>query len=747
MNGNANGSTVKLPLKVRPVSGVAVAAGLLGVWGGFAAIATDLQSSDNYGIAEGAAAVARMLVGSEGHAAVNLLWAMPYATIAVAGIMLLLLLSYRLVINRYPYSGASFDIAQNAYGFRVAISGSLALLCDYTLTIAASDASAIDISLTALAVPEHLRVFIKIPAAFCLHAGVTYMVLRGIHESAKILLTIAGVFFITLVAITGIVVWGEATTVNTILVESAQHAQQAGVYLTIVAALQITLHSCSSFLGLEAVTNAVDNLKDRQHTANKIIMILVVTTTLPKVLMVLAYLAYFKGNIPVTTDNVFNIILGQGLKHYISPGFATVILVAQIVTAVGILVAAHVSASISGPNLINTLANRRALPIKWGRLSNNSYVPAYAVIGMNAVSFIIYALCQGNTSSILVFYSLAVFYSIYLTNSSAFIELMKGRKEVRWFKLIADGIVHSVAAMVGLSILGVNLWERRPYSFIIVLVIMVGTVVCSMVASHYNRFKLSSKERLHARPFNEAVRKAYAQERVLQTVVEGEGATRVERIQEHLLDGGVDVLGEPLPPPTDSGVYILGEPLPNEIGKEISYIILAGSRSPSVMHTVLKQIAEAMHLRDGRVLTFISVLSLDSTRKVSETGLKEIKAQGRDFGEELVLFARSHGVKARFVYIVHPNVADAAAALVLYLKQQLTIVQTIVTKIGTKKRGWVQAFITGTLHNATGNHIAEILEREAGLPITSAPYLVEDIHTLERDAHQIMEAIQAMAAA
>ncbi|HEX3980996.1 MAG TPA: amino acid permease, partial [Acidimicrobiales bacterium] len=138
-----------------------------------------------------------LVLGTAGVAALHLV--LPI-TIAIVGLLALLVISYRQVIDGYPHGGGAYAVSRANLGTGASQVAAASLVVDYTLTVAVSIAAGIA-SLTS-AFPSLSGA--TVPLCLAELAVLTVFNLRGLGETARAFLLPTFVFIVGLLAVIAI---------------------------------------------------------------------------------------------------------------------------------------------------------------------------------------------------------------------------------------------------------------------------------------------------------------------------------------------------------------------------------------------------------------------------------------------------------------------------------------------------------------------------------------------------------------
>jgi amino acid transporter len=215
-------------------------------FGGLAALSLDALSS----VAYGPEAIVLVLVAA-GSSALRL--TLP-VTIAITGLLTVLVVSYCQVIAVHPDGGGAYAVGKKDLGATVSLLAAASLVVDYVLTVAVSlAAGAASLASAFPSLAPHLL-------AMCLTGLVliTAVNLWGIAESARALMLPMVLF---LIAIFGVIAVGLVRSHPAAVVGTVQpiHISEA---LGVVLILKAFAAGCSALTGIEAIANGVPTFRE-----------------------------------------------------------------------------------------------------------------------------------------------------------------------------------------------------------------------------------------------------------------------------------------------------------------------------------------------------------------------------------------------------------------------------------------------------------------------------------------------------
>jgi amino acid transporter len=219
-----------------------------------AVFASDNLSSSAYATEE----IVRVLVPAVGIAAFSLV--VPI-TLAMLGVLAVLILSYRQTIKAYPTAGGAYMVTRDNFGILPAQVAGVALLTDYVLTVAVSVAAGVAALVSAFSALAPYAV----PLSVVFICAISYGNLRGVKESGRMFAMPTYFFILSMVLLLGVglgrLFFGDLPL--------AEHDQEGllrfgshnGGGLLMGASLFVVLHAFSSggaaVTGVEAISNGV----------------------------------------------------------------------------------------------------------------------------------------------------------------------------------------------------------------------------------------------------------------------------------------------------------------------------------------------------------------------------------------------------------------------------------------------------------------------------------------------------------
>ncbi len=259
-------------------------------------LAPDCISSSAYGSEE----ILRILVPVVGVAAFSLV--VPITGVILA-VLILVTLSYREVVQVYTRAGGSYVVARENLGPNIAQISAVALLIDYTVTVAVQTAAGTAALVSAFPAAGSYQVEISVVVVVLL----CYGNLRGIREAGR---TFALPVYFFILAMGTMIIWGLVKTATGSLPVLDLHRAGvvhlghpgAGIFAGagLFFVLQAYANGGSSLTGLEAISNGVSTFRPPEGiNARKVLVVM--SATLGSLVLGVTVLAHFSHAAPFSS--------------------------------------------------------------------------------------------------------------------------------------------------------------------------------------------------------------------------------------------------------------------------------------------------------------------------------------------------------------------------------------------------------------------------------------------------------------
>ncbi|MBT2286384.1 APC family permease [Paenibacillus polymyxa] len=429
----------------------------LGKWKALAILSSDALSSVAYGTEQ----ILLVLVAA-GFAA---LWYSVPISIAVLGLLVILIFSYRQTIFAYPTGGGAYIVAKDNLGTTSSLIAGGSLLVDYILTVAVSSSAGTDAITSAFPMLHDYSVVI----ALIMIVFLTIMNLRGVTESASVL-AIPIYLFIFSIAI--LIISGGIKFLAGGMEAAAPEFGTSLSHVSMFLLLKAFSSGCSALTGVEAVSNAIPNFKQPAEK-NAAGTLLLMGCILGAMFIGITLLAYGYGVKPDPKATVISQIaeatFGRGTMYFII----------QAVTALILFLAANTAYS-AFPLLSFMMAKDKYMPhafmVRGDRLGFSN-----GIIFLSVMSALLVVGFKGNTESLIPLYAVGVFIPFTLSQLGMMI---------RWIKVKPSGwqmklLVNTVGMLTTLSITLIFIFTKFTQTWVIFIFLPLVVYVFMRIHRHY----------------------------------------------------------------------------------------------------------------------------------------------------------------------------------------------------------------------------------------------------------------------
>ncbi len=375
-------------------------------------------------------------------------------SLAIAGLLLLLVISYRQVIDAYPSAGGAYVVSRDNFGNVVASVAGAALLIDYILTVAVSVSSGVGNMISAFG-PDNPLVPWQVEIAIGFIVLLAWGNLRGIREAGRIFAIPTYLYVVSMGAMVGMgivrVLTGSLDNV------SYSAADQAGLIghgqaveaVTLFLVLRAFASGTTALTGVEAVSNGVSAFR-RPEARNAKTTLLVMAFIMGSLFLGISFLAGHLGIKPFQ-DEVPTVVAQLG-QHVLgsSPLGHAFFLLTQGATLMILVLAANTS--FSGFPLLASFAAGDALLPRQLRKRGHRLVYSNGILVLSAVAILLVMAFHASTSALIPLYAIGVVISFTLSQAGMTKRHWKLRERGWRYGLVVNG-VGSVVTLVVLMVI------------------------------------------------------------------------------------------------------------------------------------------------------------------------------------------------------------------------------------------------------------------------------------------------------
>ncbi|MDV5149135.1 APC family permease [Streptomyces sp. SBC-4] len=427
---------------------------------GLAALSLDAMAS----VAYGPEAIVLVLAAAGGY---GLGFTLP-VTLAIAGLLAVLVASYRQVIAAFPDGGGSYAVAKAHLGRRTSLVAAGSLVLDYVLNVAVAVTAGVAALTSAFPSLHDDRLGICLAVLVL----ITAVNMRGIVDSARAFIAPTAVFIgaILVLIVVGLFRDGPVSTAA-----STGHASALAADATTVGALLLLkafASGCSALTGVEAIANAVPSF--RAPAAKRAMRAEVALGALLGVMLIgLSVLISRFGLQPVEGVTVLAQLADASLGHnwaFYVVQFATMVLLAL-----------SANTSFGGlPVLLKLLARDNYLPHVFG-LKADRQVHRHGVVWLAVVSAALLVFSGGDTNTLVPLFAIGVFVGFTIAQTGM---VLHWRATRQWGKAALNGLG---AVLTGVSAIVVTATKFHDGAWLIVIALPVLVLAFEAVHRAYGR--------------------------------------------------------------------------------------------------------------------------------------------------------------------------------------------------------------------------------------------------------------------
>jgi amino acid transporter len=386
--------------------------------------------------------------------------------LAIAGLLLIVAVSYQQTIHAYPSGGGSYIVARANLGPMPGLVAAAALLIDYVLTVSVSVAAGVA-ALTS-AVPGLLTHRVALGVGFI--ALIAFANLRGVRESGRVFAVPTYLFIVTFAALVAV---GLYRSLRGDLQPLPPHSTEASSMLTWFLVLRAFSSGCTALTGVEAISNGVPAFQPPE-SRNASITMGWMASILGVLFLGITVLAWVLRVTPLENETVVSQIaralFGTGLFYYLVQGSTMLILV----------LAANTSFA-DFPRLSSLLSRDRYAPRQFTKLGDR-LVFSNGILILGALAALLIVIFRGETHALIPLYAVGVFLSFTLSQTGMIRHWLTDHGAGWHWRLAING---TGAVVTGLVTLVIAVTKFTHGAWIVVLLIPLMVMAFQAVHRHY----------------------------------------------------------------------------------------------------------------------------------------------------------------------------------------------------------------------------------------------------------------------
>jgi amino acid transporter len=371
-------------------------------------------------------------------------------SIAIAGLLGILVASYRQIIKAYSSSGGAYVVSRDNFGGLVASIAGSALIIDYILTVAVSVSAGTAALTSAFHALEPWRVAIAVGFVVLLAWGN----LRGLRESGRIFAVPTYLYVLGMAAVVLLGIWGWAFgDLGPISYAPAETPQLEGFGAALVpVSLFLILHAFSAgvtaLTGVEAISNGVSAFKQPQ-ARNARTTLVGMAAIMAFLFIGITFLATRFDARPFADGNPT--LVAQLAQHVL--GNPAAFIAIQVATLLILVLAANTSFS-SFPLLASFAADDAILPRQL-RKRGHRLVYSNGIVVLSAAAIFLVLAFRADTHQLIPLYAIGVVTSFTLSQAGMARRHLRLR-EPGWRKGLLINGTGGVVTLVVLVVIAVT---------------------------------------------------------------------------------------------------------------------------------------------------------------------------------------------------------------------------------------------------------------------------------------------------
>lgn len=386
--------------------------------------------------------------------------------LVIAGLLVIVALSYFQTIHGYPSGGGSWIVARTNLGITPGLVAATALLIDYLLNAAVSLTAGVAAIASAFPILWPYRVELSL----LLLLAITVINLRGLRETGTLMAIPVYLFLFTYIPM---LAYGAVRAFIEGPGSLALAAPPAVQPLTAFLVLHAFSTGCTALTGVEAISNGVPIFKspESQNAGRTlIVMALLMGVLFVGSIGLTQYLAVVAGPQETILSALARRILGSGAGYLL------------IQASTMLILAVATNTSFAGfPRLAALLASDGFLPRQLTSLGDR-LVFANGITLLSAATGVLILVFGGDTHALIPLFAVGAFLAFTLSQGGMVAHWWRERGRHWWLKAVING-VGALATGTALLIIGVSKFGEGAWITIIVIPALVLGFL--QVRAHY----------------------------------------------------------------------------------------------------------------------------------------------------------------------------------------------------------------------------------------------------------------------
>jgi amino acid transporter len=389
-------------------------------------------------------------------------------TLAMTGVLVILMFSYRQTIKAYPSAGGAYIVTKDNLGLLPAQVAGVALLTDYILTVAVSVSAGVAALYSAFG---DLRPY-RVPIALGFIVIIAWGNLRGVRESGRMFAVPTYAFLLSIFVMIGVGVCKAATGGLAHAPMPADHvpmgvASSVGIFLL----LHAFASGGAAMTGVEAISNGVPAFK-KPEWKNARSTLMVMGACLGVMFIGISWLAMKMQVVPSDKKTVISQIasgvFGSGTAGHVA------FLLVQATTMLILVLAANTSFA-DFPRLASFHADDHFMPKQLTKRGHRLVFSNGIVLLATAAAGLV-VLFQADVTHLIPLYAIGVFTSFTLSQAGMSVRHVR-LKEDGWRVGLAINATGAVVTGVVTVVIAITKFTHGAWAIMVLVPVLVFLLV------------------------------------------------------------------------------------------------------------------------------------------------------------------------------------------------------------------------------------------------------------------------------
>ena len=376
--------------------------------------------------------------------------------LVIAGLLLLVTISYYQTVHAYPSGGGSYIVAKDNLGVKVGLVAGAALMIDYVLTAAVSLTAGVEA--IASAFPALLPY--RVEAALFLLAVITLINLRGATEAGTVMAVPVYLFLVVYLGMLAVGLWKALIDGPGSLASTALPATEP---LTVLVLMRALASGTTALTGVEAISNGVPAFK-KPESRNAGLTLLVMALLMGMLFLGSLGLTQYFAVMPQAHETILSAlarrIVGNGFFYYL----------VQFSTLLVLSVAANTSFS-DFPRLASILARDGFLPRQLTNLGDR-LVFANGMLLLAGATALLVVVFGGVSHALVPLFAVGAFMAFTLSQSGMVLHWTRLKGGGWRLKLFLNGL-GALGTGITLVVVGISKFTHGAWITLLVIPLIV----------------------------------------------------------------------------------------------------------------------------------------------------------------------------------------------------------------------------------------------------------------------------------